>query len=97
MLAVVGDRIGRRRVDDHRAVVAELLLQARMAVVPERAGLPDRELVDEGLARADAGEADTRNSVHLERQQDAVPVDRAALVEVVGHREPHVLTLAEAK
>ena len=66
MLAVVGDRIGAGRIDDDRPVVAERLLQAGVAVIPEGAGLPDRKLVDEGLARLDAWEADPGHPVHLE-------------------------------
>ena len=60
VLAVIGDRIGAGRIDDDRAVMALLLLQARMAVIPVGARLADREFVDEGLARPDAGKADSR-------------------------------------
>ncbi|MNS31469.1 hypothetical protein D3C72_635260 [compost metagenome] len=94
MLAVIADRIDARRVDDDGAIVTHGLLQARMAVIPIGARLLDRELIDKGLARLDAGEADARHAVHLERQQQAVPVDRGVLVQGIGHRQSHVLPLA---
>ena len=34
MLAVIGDRIGAGRIDDHRPEMAHRFLQARMAVIP---------------------------------------------------------------
>ena len=52
MLAVVGDRVGAGRIDDDRAIMAELLLQPGVAVIPIGARLPDRELVGEGRAAA---------------------------------------------
>ncbi|MNS85645.1 hypothetical protein D3C72_1195180 [compost metagenome] len=94
MLAVIADRIDARRVDDDGAIVAHGLLHPRMAVIPVGARLPDRELIDKGLARLDAWEADPRHPVHLERQQQAVPVDRGVLVQGVRHRQAHVLALA---
>ena len=84
MLALVGDRIGVRRVDDDRTVVAHRLLKVGVAVIPEGARLLDRELVDEGFTRPDAGEADAGHAVHLERDEQAVPVDRGVLVQGVG-------------
>jgi len=48
MLAVVSDRIGAGRIDDHRPIMADLLLETRMAVVPIGARLPERKLIDEG-------------------------------------------------
>ena len=97
MLAVVGDRIGAGRVDDDRPIVPHRLLKPGVAVIPVGAVLTDRELVDEGLARPDAREADARHAIHLEGQQHAVPVDRSVLVQGVGHRQTGVLALAEAK
>ncbi|MNS77115.1 hypothetical protein D3C72_1106890 [compost metagenome] len=94
MLAVIADRIDPRWVDDDGTVMADRLLQPRMAVIPIGARLLQRELIDEGLARLDAGEADPRHAVHLERQQQAVPVDRGVLVQGVRHRQAHVLALA---
>ena len=52
MLAVIGDRVGAGRVDDDRAVMAKLLLEPAMAVIPIGARLPDREFVGEGLTAA---------------------------------------------
>ncbi len=93
MLAVVGDGIDAGRIDDERAVVPHRFLKVGVAVIPERPRLLDRELVDEGLARLDAGETDARHAIHLEREQKAVPVDRGVLIQGVGHRQPDILTL----
>ena len=71
MLAVIGDRVGAGRIDDQRAVMPDLLLQAGMAVIPVGARLLERELVGEGRARLDAREADARHAVHLESARSA--------------------------
>src|SRR3546814_5342793 len=74
-----------------------LLLAARMAVIPVGAALPNRELIDEGLTRADAGKAHAWHTVHREWHEKAVPMDRAVLVELVGDRQPDILPLLEAE
>src|SRR3546814_1926666 len=83
MRAVVAVRMVARRIDDDRAIVAELFLQARMTVIPVGPRLDDRKFVDELRTRLDSGEADARHAVHLERQDQAVPMDRTVLVEVI--------------
>src|SRR3546814_9484603 len=83
MLAVGGDRIGINRIDDDRAVMADLLLEPRMAVIPVGAVLDDWELVGEGGPWLDAREADAGHAVHVERQDEAVPVDGRVLIERV--------------
>jgi hypothetical protein len=96
MLAVGRDRVFAGRVDHQRAIMPQLLLQPGMAVIPVGAGLPDRELVGEAFARIDAGEADSGNAVHLERQDQPVPVDRGLLVgERVDESEPRLLPFAQ--
>src|SRR3546814_6299395 len=77
MLAVVGDGVCARRVDDDRAVMADLLLEPGMAVIPVGAVLDDREFVGEGRLRQDAGEADAGHAVHVKGKDEAVPVDRS--------------------
>src|SRR3546814_6007459 len=87
MFAVVANRILALGVDDDRAVMAHLLLQARMAVIPVGARLDDREFIDEGRPWADAGKADPGHAVELRRDQQPMPVDRAVLVEIVRYRQ----------
>src|SRR5690606_10647283 len=53
-----------------------LLLETGMAVVPVRTALHDVETVLVRLTAIDAIEAQARDTVHVGRQQDAVPVDR---------------------
>src|SRR3546814_12978724 len=84
MLAVVADRIGARRIDDDRAIVAELFLQARMTVIPVGPRLDDRKFVDEFRTRLDYRQAHARQSVHLERQHQAVPLVLTVLVDVIS-------------
>src|SRR3546814_6952891 len=88
MLAVIDNRVRALGVDDNGTVMSELLLQSRMAVIPICPRLNDREFIHEGRARLDARKADPRHTVHLERQQQAVPMDRAFDIEVVYHVEP---------
>ena len=64
-----------------------------MAVVPVGAVLANRELDLEGVAGIDAGKHDPGDAVHLERQQDAVPMDRRGLVEMVVHAQAGGLAL----
>src|SRR3546814_16770189 len=73
-----------------------LLLSARMAVIPVGAALPNRELIDEGLTRADAGKAHAWHTVQREWHEKAVPMDRAVLVELDGARQPDLLPSLEA-
>src|SRR3546814_11312667 len=87
MLAVVADRVGARGIDDDRTIMAELFLKPRMAVIPIGPRLNDGKFIDKLRARLDAGEADAGNTVHLERQDQPVPVDRAVLVEIVDRSE----------
>ena len=67
--------------------MAELLLQTGMAVVPIGTGLLHGKAILEGLAWADAREAQARNAIHRGRQQDTVPVNGGILVERVPHAD----------
>src|SRR3546814_11707039 len=69
MLAIRLDRIYACRIDHDRPVMAHLLLQTRMAMIPIGARLDDRKLIDEGRFWFDAGEADSRYAIELERYQ----------------------------
>ena len=66
-------------------------------MVPVGARLDDWKLVDEGLAGLDAREADPRNAIHLERHQNAVPVDGGVFVEGVGDGDADPLAFLQAK
>ncbi len=96
MVAVRPDRVV-VAVDDQAAVDAGHLLEARVRVVPVAAALHDLEAVGEALARGDAGKADAGHAVHLERQDDAVPVDRGRLAQPVGDANGHRIALAPAQ
>ena len=97
IIAVDADRIATGRVDDDGAVHAGLLLHAGMRVVPVGAGLFHLEAIGKGFPRRDALEADTRHAVHLERQEDAVPVNGGILGETVGDAKGHGIALAPAQ
>ena len=95
MLAIIGHRIGTSRIDDHRGVVALLLLQAGVTVKPVRAGLFHGEFVREGLARADARKADAGHAIHLERHQEPVPMNRRVFFECVSDMQANSLAFLE--
>jgi hypothetical protein len=97
VLAVVRERLGGRRVDHERAVLAELLLEARVAVVPVRAVLAQGIAVLEGRPGRDARERHARHAVHLVGEQDPVPVHGRVLVEPVRHADDRVVALAVAE
>ena len=95
VLPVISDRVRLRRIDDQGTVVTELLLQARMAVIPVGARLLERKLVGKGRMGLDAREANARDPVHFHRNEQTVPVDRGVFVEVIGHCKPHGLSLTQ--
>ena len=64
-----------------------------MRVVHEGAGPACDELVDEGLARRDAGLGQARDAVHAVGQALAVPVDGGVLGQLVGHEDAHAVAL----
>ena len=96
MLAVIGHGIRTGRIDYDRTIEAHGFLHARMAVIPVGAGLSDGKLIRVGGPRLDPREADAGNTVHLEWEQQAVPVDRTVLAERIGHREADILAFLEA-
>src|SRR5581483_6037283 len=90
---------GRRlaRFDDEGTIQTELFLKSRMAVVPVRARLPHFEAIHVGLAWAYAVEAETWDSIHVRRQENAVPVNRRVLVQRVRHTHRDRVALSPAK
>ena len=97
VLAIVFDRVAAARIDDQRTIKPGLFLKMAVAVVPVGAVLPDRNAVGESLARRDAGKAQTRHPVHVRRHPDAVPMDRGRLLQAIGYRDRHGITLAPAQ
>ena len=73
-----------------------LLLQTAVAVVPVGAALGDGEAVGKGLARFNSGKADARDAIHLEGQQDAVPMNRRGVGQAVGDANGGHLSLEPA-
>ena len=96
VLAVRLHRIGVGRVDHDRPIMTELLLKTRMAVIPIGAVLLDRKLVEEARSSLDTGEGNARHTVILRRNEQAMPVDRAVLIQVVDDIQAHSLALAQA-
>ena len=73
----------------------KLLQRIGVWVVPEGAGVGRRELVDEALAGPDRFLRETGDPIHGIRQTDAVPMDGGVLAQLVAHRNPHRLALAD--
>src|SRR3546814_1292565 len=81
MLAIVANGILTLGIDHDRAIMAHLLLQHRMAVIPVGARLDDWEFVDEGGPRTDTEEADPRNAIEkIGREHVSTPVTNAHIV-----------------
>ena len=73
----------------------KLLQRIGVWVVPEGAGVGRRELVDEALAGPDRFLRETGDPIHGIRQADAMPMDGGVLAQLVAHRDPHRLALAD--
>lgn len=64
-----------------------------MPVVPIGAALVDPKAVGEGLARFDAGKADSGHTIHPVGQNDAVPMNRSRFLKTIGHLHYDILAL----
>jgi len=74
IVAVIAEGFGILCIDDQRAVDADLLLEPGMTVIPVGAVLFDLERINVQAARFDAVKTQTRYTVHVHRQNDAVPM-----------------------
>ncbi len=97
VVAFVAVGLGLQRIDDQRAVHAQLFLEAGMAVVPVRTMLFYLEAVFVQAIRSDTGEAEAWHAVHVGRQQDAVPVNRGVYRQAVTHTQGHGVAFAPAQ
>ena len=68
-----------------------------MAVVPVRATLPNRKAVCERLSWSNTSIAHTRNTIHVRRKNQAVPVNGCIHVEAILHAQHGLLTFLKAK
>src|SRR3546814_2091709 len=75
VLAIIFHRIGAGGIEDQRSDLTEREVKIRVAMVPEGAGVPDGKLIDERLARLNAGKAHSGHAIHLKWHQHAVPMD----------------------
>ena len=97
VITVVTEGLGLLGIDDQRAVYADLLLQPRVTVIPVGTVLVDLELVLIHAVRGDAMEAQARNTIHVRRQDDAVPMDGGVLLEAVAHAQCDGIAFAPTK
>ncbi|MNJ36407.1 hypothetical protein D3C77_311930 [compost metagenome] len=96
IVALIVMRFGLFRLDDDCPVYPGLFLQAGMAVVPVGAALLQGELIEVIATGFDTGKAQARDSVHVGRQDDAVPVQRGGLVQAVAYAQRHGVAFAPA-
>src|SRR3546814_7790661 len=69
----------------------------RLAVVPAGTGVPDGKLIDERLARLNAGKAHPGHAIHLKWHQHAVPMDGCVFAfDGIRNRDPEGLSFAKA-
>ena len=87
MLPVIRERFRIAGLDDQRTVQPPLFLIARVAVVPVGARLSHAKAVREGLTGVNAVKAQSRHTVHVRREEDAVPVNRRLLAQRIGDAE----------
>ena len=66
-------------------------------MVPIGATLSDTEAVGEGLPRIDTVVREAWDAVHVGRHQEAVPVERRGLVEIVPDAEDRFLALPQSQ
>ena len=97
VITLVAKRLRLERVDNQRAQHAGLLLVTRMTVIPVGAALQDGKAILEGLARADAGKTEIRHTVHIGRQNNAVPVDGSIDRKIIGNPQRDVGTFLPAQ
>lgn len=82
MLAVKGDRIAARGINNAWAIMAELLLKSCVAVISISPRLLDGKLVHKSRARCDTGKAEAGDAIHVGRKQNPVPENGAALLQL---------------
>ena len=92
-VAIDRPHAGIARMDDEKAVHAEGDLHhlVEMRVIHQRAGLLERELVRERLARRDLRLIETAHAVHAVRDDEAVPVHRGPLGQFVRDEDAHAI------
>ena len=84
-------------VNHDGAINSGLFLKAGMAVIPVGATLFHGKAIGKGFAGGDAIEGQSRHAVHLEGQQNAVPVYGAGFRQQVGHLEGDGVTFFPAQ
>ena len=94
---VITEWIAALRLDDDGAISPVRFLEAGMAVIPVSSRLLGRELVGEGFSRRYSVIADGRYAIHVERQNQPVPVNRGRFFQVVGNVDGDVFAFPEAK
>ena len=94
MISIVADGIRFFRVNNNRTIHTSWFLEARMTVVPVGAALVEVKLILKSIAGLYAAKAKTRDAVHFCWQNNAVPVYRAILGEVILHTNGYPITFA---
>ncbi len=85
VVTIVAERFGIFRIDHQGTINSGLFLEARMAVVPIGTILVDIKFVLVHAVRSDAMEAQARHTVHVGRQDNAVPVNGRILLQTIAN------------
>ena len=75
--------------------MAELFLQARMRMVPIGSAVIEVPAIGEGFARLDARKCDARDPVHIERDEQPMPVNGCVFFKLIGDIYCDVIALAK--
>src|SRR5258708_4862172 len=91
---VIERKRGHARRDHERGIMAGLLLEAAVAMVPVGAVLLDRNLVCESFAAGEPRKTKSGNAVHMWMSPDSVPINRGRHLERIGDRYRYRVALA---
>ena len=95
VLAIVSERFAFLGLNDDCAKRTVRLLESGVTMEPVCPALDDRKAIGERFAGIDPIVTDPRHTVLLIRKNQAVPVDRGRLIQIVGNIDRDVLTLFE--
>ena len=95
MFDVRDDRVLFGGIDDQGAVDTLLLLEPRVAVVPIRAVLAQRESIRERLPWSDPPETHAGNTIHVGWENQPMPVNGRVFVEPIVNPKDGVFSFFE--
>ena len=97
IVTIRADCFAAPRFNDDRPVHSRLLLMAGMRVIPVSTALLEAKTIGECFPGGNAGETDAGNPIHLEGQEDTVPMNRGGDRQTVVHPDGDHVAFAQAQ